>query len=79
MDRIIWAMGGRRSKDIAHLYLTEEDYENGICLCGRHVIPHLAFPEWNLENEEMKNHTCTSCFERLNLLKFTWNEKCRRI
>jgi len=75
MNDIIWAMGGRRSRDIAHVYLTKEDYEKGICLCGRQVMPHLAFDGWDLANEEMKNHSCPSCMERLNLLKFTWKGK----
>jgi len=70
MKDVIWAMGGKRSKDLAHIYLSEEDYENGICLCGRHVTPYLRFPIWDLTNKDIKKHTCASCYQRLNLLKF---------
>jgi len=75
MSEILYAMGGRRSKDIVHLYLSKEDYEKGYCLCGRTIMPRLPFPDWDVGDEEMKSHTCPNCLERLNSLKSMWKKQ----
>ena len=38
----IWAAGNGRTNYV-HYYVTREDYENGKCLCGRKVNPHIPF------------------------------------
>lgn len=67
---VLWAMGGRNSTDVAHAYLSEDDYEAGRCLCGRIVKPYLKFDHWNLDENIVREHTCQQCRERLKLLEF---------
>ena len=69
-DKVFWALGGKSSTDIAHAYRNRKDYEEGICLCGRKVIPLIELEHWDLSNKLVEEHTCKGCQERLKLLSF---------
>lgn len=68
--QVIWAMGGKGTTDKTHAYLSESDYLQGKCLCGRGVKPHIRMEKWNLAEELVEEHTCPQCRERLKLLNF---------
>jgi len=68
--KVIWAMGGNRSGEIAHAYANEEAYRNNICLCGKGVHPVMRFDDWDLSNELISEHTCPQCRERMRFLAY---------
>lgn len=65
----IWAAGNSRTNYV-HFYVTQEDYENGRCLCGRTVAPHIKFPKWNPNIDFARANTCPRCLERIGWLRF---------
>ena len=68
--QVIWAMGGNRSKDLAHAYVSEEAYQNNTCLCGCGTVPAVRFDDWDLDNKLVREHTCPQCLKRLQLLPY---------
>lgn len=65
----IWAAGNGRTNYV-HYYVTREDYENGKCLCGRKVNPHIPFPNWNTSIDFARANTCPHCLKRIAWLRF---------
>ena len=67
---VLWAMGGKYSRNTIHAYMTKEAYEAGNCLCGRHVNPNVEMINLDLTDKDVQEHLCKECKERLRLLNY---------
>lgn len=68
--RVMWAVGGKTSKNIIHAYINPEAYEAGNCLCGRHVNPNIQIYDINLDDKSISDLICPDCRKRLSLLNY---------
>ena len=68
--KVLWAIGGKYSKNTIHAYMTKEAYEAGNCLCGRHVNPNIEMINLDLNDKDVQEHLCKECRERLKLLNY---------
>lgn len=73
--KVLWAVGGPRTRCIAHAYLNESAYQAGSCLCGRTTKPYLPLPMMDLDDPNMAAMACPVCRQRLKILNFFNPEK----